>query len=910
MFNNHLPLLRSDSISENESVEHYESSAESEFDKRSDGSGLDVLHHEADRNSDSSSSESTDDEVDERSNDSHRRSPHQEGDRKSDGSDRELLDDENYKGIFGKLNLIDRPPTPIKSRKVAKEQPRDRPPPKLISILRPPRVYPEASSDATLLRRHNGSRDGSPQRDGSQRNDSPLRERQTVVAFNDVPQLVPHLKIKSTSLPAPLLKRVDKSATTRRVMIETQNDVDILRRRYNHDRSLFVGAAQELIEATSQFATLIDGVPIDSRLKSIFNDSWTRFKLQASELVAQDRYLKETDESLIKMEAMALGINTDLLERELKLFESYDQFDVPAGQKLVEHYDDDDAGTVSAQSASSWEDPTVKDYYDKIGEVSLTMDHLHNLDTDHLSKLYSWESARQRGIQVTGTQLDDIFSEYFSERRDLMTQYMRGRHETVIFYELCKDMQLDVEPPNLPPEDFTTLDSSLRRTAWDMTGIDATSMEGGGSEEELRHRGSEPSKRVIGSTAKQSKGKVWSWLQQIPGRDNLKKPKDDRAAALKGELLFMSGVVESIGVQSQLAPETFANPDPDHVVELEQFPFDQFQGGGFSRRRDSDPSITNGFVSRLKLRDENKRRPRSCSMVAFEATFEPSCDEPAQLAVADFQKEIAVRNIALFYKDPADVPDLPEPPLRPEALLPPPPPVGPPPPIQPRLRDVPVVLDEPPEGLPSEQGFDLVPPRDHPEDLPVAPYLVPEAPLPAIPDVQFTHTPSEPPLMPPPPLPARKPEGPPPGPSGRPPHPPPPPEGFPRGPPRGHRFSGLPPPGWRRDGRPKLARRPPPAPLPPLMAPPPEELTNDRAPVLPPPPGAPPEQSTVPRSPPPPPPSIASMLSSAQLQLPASALVDVPQREPTPLSELPVAPKDPSNEGQPVPVDLDQQASS
>ena len=764
-------------------------------------------------------------------------------------------------GIARKLNLQGpgRPPTPPRyTRKAVVDQPVDQPPQKLLSILRPPKPYLDALSDGTLLDSPNGSTDGKRNRksDGTaldtpngSPDGSPKRSRKSV-SFSDVPELVPPLKVKSTMLPRPLLKRVDRSANARRTMIEIQNEVIAIRRRYNHYRSRFARAAQDMLDATLQLVALVDGMPIDANVKSIVNESWIKFKLQGSELIAQDRYLKESDRSLENMEETSLTINSNLLERELKLFESYDQFDVPERHHLVENLADDDDGTVSARSASSWENPTIKEYYDKIGEVSLAMDHLHNLDTEHLSKLYSWESARQRGIQVTAKQLDNIFADYFRERRGFLTHYMRCRHETNIFYQLCKDQNLDVEPPNLPPEDFTTLDSSLRRTAWDMRGIDATSMEGGGSEEQLRHRGSEPSRRAPINSAQLSKEKVWSWLGQMPGHSNPRKANND-AIALRHrepESRFISGIVDSVGVQSQKAPETVANQDPDLIPELDRFPFDKFQGGIQSRRRDSDPGITDDLVARLKLRDEHKRFPRPSSVAAEETSAERDHGEADQFAVMEgFQMEIAVRNVALFYLDPSDVPALPPPPPRP-VRQPGPPPEIPPPPVIPRPRvelpddvfDVPPqqppatpppVPPPPPEGFP--QGPPVLP--EHPPGLPpppegfqngppVLPEHPPGMPPPGSPEEPPASHPAHPPIMPPPPHPhSGHPNGPPQGPVIMPPYPPPPPpRGFPGGPPQGRRFGPPPPPPppprWR-DGPPTMPQGTP-GPPPPLMPPP------------------------------------------------------------------------------------------
>lgn len=552
---------------------------------------------------------------------------------KSDGSGGELPEEdepEDKSAAFGKL--LRREPTPPRhsSGKTDAEQA----PQKLPSILRPSKRHVDSFSDGTLLDSQNGSTDGTPKR------------TRKSVTFNDVPQLVPPIKIKSTVLPRPLLLRVDRSAKTRRSIIAIQNEVDIIRRKYNHQRFLFVEASQDMAEHCLQLTDLLKDMPIDPGIKSQITVAWNKIKSSVSGLVAQDRFLQQSDRTLETVESRALTINTDLLAREMKLFQSYDEYDIPVRHHQADHGADDASVTVSAVSASSYEHPTVASYYDKIGEVSLALDHLHNLDTEHVSNIYAVESARQRGVLVTERKFDEIYTKYFRERKELIQHYMRCRQETMVFYQLCQEQKLKAEPPNLPPEILTTLDSSLRRTAWDMTGIDATSMEGGaGEEEEVRHE-SEPSfqhreldpssKRLNRDPVKFAKEKVWSWIRHMAGFDSPEKHSDDSIAhgSWGTNTRFISGIVDSVGVQSQ-APRDPVDPDDDR--DIDAFSFDKFEGGRKSQRRDSDPVLDGDAIAlRLALREE-KRRPRSSSVPAFVGT-----------AVEGFQKATAVKNVVLY----------------------------------------------------------------------------------------------------------------------------------------------------------------------------------------------------------------------------------------------------------------------
>jgi len=473
-------------------------------------------------------------------------------------------------------DFLYRPPTPpismkrlIRAKEPSTSYPQAAPTPrKLRPIIRMSQHQSDALSGGTLL-------------DNDVLLERASKAKGKTVSFYEVAEVIMPLKVKTTRLPTVLLNHVMDAMELREEVSKSRTEEEIARQCYISERGWFLQGAESLIKTGNQILALVNSIPdIDPDLKACFESEWALFKKREAFMVHNDRVLESCEEAIMEVEKNALRVDSALLKKEELLLEDYEI--VPKAERDDESNElSNEDGTVSAHSATSWEDPIVATYYDKIGDVFLTLDYLHNLDTEHLTNLYARESERQQGLVPKRTD-DEVYEEYFKERKRLLQDYITNKDEVAVYYALCVQSNQQVEPPNLPPEDFTRLDSSVRHGSRPRLAADDTSIEGGGSDIALLDR-----VRPHRDPAEVSKARVWSWIRTLITNENL--------------------VPEAV---DENPPPMNLSIDLGTVVSFEYSErqiLDKWDGGKITRR-DSDPVLNSkSLAERQKLRYQWKR---------------------------------------------------------------------------------------------------------------------------------------------------------------------------------------------------------------------------------------------------------------------------------------------------------------
>jgi hypothetical protein len=127
------------------------------------------------------------------------------------------------------------------------------------------------------------------------------------------------------------------------------------------------------------------------------------------------------------------------------------------------------SGAPSVRSAdSAVTASTVREYYDKLGDINLCRDYIHNLDIDHIMFSRSRQQRRSAGEFLDPP--DHIFyQDYYEERKKLITEYKITKSRIFDLYETCVQKERRIEEPNLPPQDPSDdpkVDPSLFVRAW------------------------------------------------------------------------------------------------------------------------------------------------------------------------------------------------------------------------------------------------------------------------------------------------------------------------------------------------------------------------------------------------------------------------------------------------------------
>jgi hypothetical protein len=208
--------------------------------------------------------------------------------------------------------------------------------------------------------------------------------------------------------------------------------------------------------------TLLSKLSNDN-LVTDFEEAWTKFRNSASIILEQNSTFERVVQKLTKIENSLISLDNRVREKdEVRLNQA-----APITPGEGESNEDDalsdrsNDSPASAHSDSSGRTPSlVQEYYDKIGEVLLTKDYIHNLDTEHLQEVRTRKSQRDLGIEL-GKSDTQIYQEYFDERRELLIYYIRSKEAVYILENLCRDNEYRVEAPNLPPEG-PDMDQSMR----------------------------------------------------------------------------------------------------------------------------------------------------------------------------------------------------------------------------------------------------------------------------------------------------------------------------------------------------------------------------------------------------------------------------------------------------------------
>jgi hypothetical protein len=261
-------------------------------------------------------------------------------------------------------------------------------------------------------------------------------------------------------------KQLSDAILARRQLFVIRNNAEIERRNFSSSRSLLYENLNTLLSLGPTLMSSLskDGAqkPSDSLLHD-FEKSWTKVRATANIILKQHSVFEDTIQRLTGIENSLISLDNRVREK--------DQIRLDEAGPITPEDDDtdeDDAlsnqsneSPASAHSDSSARTPSlVREYYDKIGEVVLTRDYIHNLDTEHLKTVHSRKSLKGLGVKLDIPD-SQVYQEYVKDRRELLTYYIRNKEAVQTLWRLCRDNEYPVEAPNLPPQD-PDMDHSIR----------------------------------------------------------------------------------------------------------------------------------------------------------------------------------------------------------------------------------------------------------------------------------------------------------------------------------------------------------------------------------------------------------------------------------------------------------------
>jgi hypothetical protein len=287
------------------------------------------------------------------------------------------------------------------------------------------------------------------------------------VTFSEPGPEKPSIAPEPHRLTARQRKQLNDANIARRQANIFRNEAEIERRFFSSSRSLLNEHLEDLLHlGPALMSKLSEDGPQKSgeNLVHDFEKKWTKIRDTINLILKQHSTFERVVQKLTDTENSLISLDNRMREKdELRLnraalVSSGGDDDDEDDEALSDRSSDSPA---SAHSDSSGQTPSlVREYYDKIGEVLLTKDYIHNLETEHLQTVRARKSQRDLGIEPDISDAQ-IYQEYFNERHELLAYYIGSKEAVRILWGLCRDNEYVVEAPNLPPED-PDMDQSIR----------------------------------------------------------------------------------------------------------------------------------------------------------------------------------------------------------------------------------------------------------------------------------------------------------------------------------------------------------------------------------------------------------------------------------------------------------------
>jgi hypothetical protein len=261
-------------------------------------------------------------------------------------------------------------------------------------------------------------------------------------------------------------KRIKDTILARRQVNILRNEAEIERRNFSSTRGLLNNDLNDLLSFEPDLLSILhhDGPQKErDNLVHEFEKNWAKFRETANIILKQHSMYDRVTQKMSTVEISLMSLDNRVREKDEQRLDEAAPV-APGADNSNEDdaiSDDSNESPASAHSDSTGLTPSlVREYYDKIGEVLLTKDFIHNLDTEHLQTVRVIQSQRDRGIEPDVSETR-IFEEYFNDRLELLTYYIRNKEDVYTLRGLCRDNEYQVEEPNLPPEG-PDMDQSIR----------------------------------------------------------------------------------------------------------------------------------------------------------------------------------------------------------------------------------------------------------------------------------------------------------------------------------------------------------------------------------------------------------------------------------------------------------------